>query len=151
MVAVSFRFVSRVVNDFSSLVCCLCWIVENACNLALTPKESASPAGLTQILALVQRSDTVAIKSEGTRVLVNVIKSLWSSDTSPDTSMQKRRQQTIQSVLVPASAETLASLIGRSMKYPLLVNEGVVALTLLSTHKDGGRLLFGGEQYMVDV
>lgn len=110
--------------------------MENACALALPPSESTTPAGLTQILALVRRSDTIAIKSEGTRVLVNVVKSLWSSEVV-DPIQQKMRQNAIKAVLVPASAEALASLIGRSMKYPLLVNEGVVALTLLSTHKDG--------------
>lgn len=110
--------------------------------MVLVPKESTALAGLTQILALVRRSDTVAIKSEGTRVLVNVIKSLWSSDASSDATIQKRRQDAIQAVLVPASAEALASLVGRSMKYPLLVNEGVMALTLLSTHKDGGGFSF---------
>jgi hypothetical protein len=104
----------------------------------LASKDSTSPAGLEQIIALVRRSDTIAVKSEGTRVLVNVIKSLWSSDALPDTTLQKRRQEAIQAVLVPAFAEALASLVGRSMKYPLLVNEGVVALTLLSTQKDGG-------------
>lgn len=51
------------------------------------------------------------------------------------------RQNAVQAVLVPASAEVLASLVGRSMKYPLLVNEGVVALTLLSTQTGGGQSL----------
>ncbi|KIM87000.1 hypothetical protein PILCRDRAFT_815433 [Piloderma croceum F 1598] len=115
--------------------------VQNACDLVLASKDSTSPAGLEQIIALVRRSDTIAVKSEGTRVLVNVIKSLWSSDALPDTTLQKRRQEAIQAVLVPASAEALASLVGRSMKYPLLVNEGVVAMTLLSTQKDGGPLV----------
>lgn len=121
--------------------------VQNACNLVLAPKESTSPAGLERIIALVRRSDTVAVKSEGTRVLVNVIKSLWSSDVLPDTTLQKQRQDAIQSVLAPAYGEALASLVGRSMKYPLLVNEGIVALTLLSTQKDGGRSLSSGETF----
>ena len=118
----------------------LCWVAQNACDLVLTSKEATSLAGLTQIIALVQRSDTIAIKSEGTRVLVNVVKSLWSSDTPSDTTLQKRRQDAIRAVLVSASAGVLAGLVGRSMKYPLLVNEGVVALTLLSTEKEGGGL-----------
>jgi hypothetical protein len=32
----------------------------------------------------------------------------------------------------------LAQLIGRSKKYPVLINEGVIALMLLSTHTKGG-------------
>lgn len=88
----------------------------------------------------MQQSDTIAIKSEGTRVLVNVIKSLWANEVTLDATKQELRQDAITAVLNPASAKVLASLVGRSMKYPLLVNEGVVALTLLSTHKDGGKL-----------
>lgn len=114
--------------------------VTNACTLVLSPSDSSSPAGLTQIIALVRRSDTVAIKSEGTRVLVNVTKSLLSSATSSDSGEKQSRQSAIEGVLTPASVEVLAALIGRSMKYPLLVNEGVVALTLLSTQGKGSKL-----------
>lgn len=107
----------------------------------MLPAEDASTqAGLSQILALVRRSDTVAIKSEGTRVVVNVIKSLWSANgASSDAKEQQRLEVALKSVLIPASAEVLASLVDRSMKYPLLVNEGVVSLSLLSTRDVGGQ------------
>ncbi|KAI0306358.1 hypothetical protein B0F90DRAFT_1808081 [Multifurca ochricompacta] len=70
------------------------------------PSEGQGPetTGLHQILSLVKRSDTTAVKSEGTRVFVN-----FSSPRSRP-----------------------AQLVGRSKKYPILVNEGIVALTLLS-------------------
>ncbi|KAG6337204.1 hypothetical protein ID866_1876 [Astraeus odoratus] len=74
--------------------------------------DNPPPTGLAQILSLVKRSDKVAIKSEGTRVIVNLVKSIWSSD--------------------PAR---------RSLKYPILVNEAVVALSLLSTQREGGPLV----------
>jgi predicted alpha/beta-hydrolase family hydrolase len=45
----------------------------------------------------------------------------------------------MQVVLTPECALALASLVGRSAKYPLLVNEGVVALSLMSTLKAGGK------------
>ena len=35
--------------------------------------------------------------------------------------------------------DALTALIGRSAKHPILINEAVIALSLLSTHKDGGR------------
>lgn len=89
-------------------------------------------------------------------MLVNVVKSLWSTDpiASPTIDLeetgsgsgskailekQRKRAAAIRAVLTSESALALATLVGRSGKYPLLVNEGVVALTLLSTHKDGGR------------
>lgn len=114
--------------------------------------SASSPTGLAQVLALVKRSDSVPVKSEGTRVLVNVIKSLWSTDSIASSAVdsatgssntihekQLRRGTAILAVLTPESALALASLVGRSGKYPLLVNEGVVALSLLSTHKEGGK------------
>jgi hypothetical protein len=84
--------------------------------------------GLQQILTLVQRSDTTAVKSEGTRVFVNVIRTLWHEDTAVD-----ERQRAAMVVLrSPPVALALAQLVGRSKKYPILINEGIVALTLLS-------------------
>lgn len=132
MVSAGLRSSFQIINHTS--------VVGDACDLVLPAEGSTTQAGLSQIVALVRRSDTVAIKSEGTRVVVNVVKSLWSaSGASLDAEEQKRRETALKAVLVPASAEVLASLVGRSMKYPLLVNEGVVALSLLSTHNDGGQ------------
>lgn len=41
-------------------------------------------------------------------------------------------------LVTPGCAAALAQLIGRSKKYAILINEGVVALSLLSTHSAGG-------------
>ena len=132
--------------------------MESTFALVIPPTgQEPTSTGLSQILSLVRSSDSVAIKSEGTRVLVNVIKSLWSSNvvtgttTSPVPSppnnpdndhleeTQGKRKEAIRIVLEPDYVLALASLVGRSGKYPILVNEGVVALSLLSTHKDGGK------------
>ncbi|SJL00348.1 uncharacterized protein ARMOST_03661 [Armillaria ostoyae] len=125
--------------------------VESTFALALpSPGPAGTPTGLSQIVSLLKRSDTVAVKSEGTRVLVNVIKSLWAVDApgphSPiedDTAQrkQRKRQAAIQSVLTQECTSALASLVAHSAKYPLLVNEGVVALSLLSTQKAGRPLV----------
>ncbi|KAF9069683.1 hypothetical protein BDP27DRAFT_1420798 [Rhodocollybia butyracea] len=129
--------------------------VENTFGLVL-PSVDEVPSGLSQILALVKRADTVTVKSEGTRVLVNVVKSLWSGDiigtpvitmSSPiaDGSVdavalagkERKKQDSMKAVITMPCATALASLVGRSAQFPLLVNEGVVALTLLSTQKAG--------------
>jgi hypothetical protein len=123
-------------------------IVENTFALVL-PSTAGDQTSLQQILALGLRSDSVRVKSEGTRVLVNVIKSLWGSEppsTPAATTLinstleerQRKRAEAKREVIVPACAEALARLIGRSGKYPILVNEGVVALSLLSMQKQGG-------------
>ncbi|KAI0064603.1 hypothetical protein BV25DRAFT_1823008 [Artomyces pyxidatus] len=95
--------------------------------------EDASSSGLQQILALIKRSDTVAIKSEGTRVFVNVIRTLW-SQAAPES---ERRTQAVEAISTPDVAAALSQLIGRSRKYAVLVNEGMVALTLLSLRPSG--------------
>jgi hypothetical protein len=108
---------------------------ENTLALVLPAEgQDDSNSALNQILALVRRSDSVPVKSEGTRVLVNAVKSLWSSDAS----VGARRQEAMSALLSPQCALALTQLIGRSKKYPILVNEGVIALTLLSTHAKGG-------------
>lgn len=112
--------------------------------------------GLFQLLALIKRSDTVAIKSEGTRVLVNLIKSLWSNDPATeqrsaeeDQARQQKRERAIQTLVTMPCVEALAALIGRSAKYPILINEAIVALSLLSTHRDGGKYV--GFLYIIIV
>ncbi|KZT26246.1 hypothetical protein NEOLEDRAFT_1132274 [Neolentinus lepideus HHB14362 ss-1] len=115
-------------------------IAENSCHLVL-PVDDQDPelTAADQILALVRRSDSIAVKSEGTRVFVQVIKSLWSSDAASGSDM--RRQNARKAVVIPEVAAALAQLVGRSRKYPILINEGVVALTLLSMFPGGGKIV----------
>lgn len=137
---------STVLFVFECLIRVTSPLVDNTFALVL-PSSKEESSGLVQILALVQRSDAVPIKSEGTRVLVNAIKSLWSSDSTPSQAgglqnleqRQTRRLNAMRSLMTPDCADALARLIGRSGKYPVLVNEGVVALSLLSTQRDGGK------------
>jgi hypothetical protein len=86
--------------------------------------------GLHQVLTLIKRSDSTAIKSEGTRVFVNVIRTLWHEDTADG----EKRRAAMRAVSSPPVALALAQLVGRSKRYPILINEGIVALTLLSLH-----------------
>ncbi|KDQ33252.1 hypothetical protein PLEOSDRAFT_1099226 [Pleurotus ostreatus PC15] len=119
--------------------------VQNAYALIL---PGSSSSGLDQLLALIKRSDSVAVKSEGTRVLVNVIKSIWSTASSPasdntqQTVDEKKRQSAMEKMRTPECTEALANLVTRSGKFPLLVNEGIVALSLLSTHPSGALLVW---------
>jgi hypothetical protein len=121
------------------------------CSLQLlqTFPESTRSSGLKQILSLVKRSDAVPIKSEGTRVLVNVVKSLFSTSANAGYAVpvsldqqegekQKLRESGVKAVLTADAASALAKMIGRSGKYPVLINEGLVALSLMSTQGAGG-------------
>jgi len=106
-------------------------LARNCYDLALPADgQAATSTGLHQILSLVKRSDSTAVKSEGTRVFVNVIRTLWHEDT-PD---GEKRKAAMGIVSTGPVALTLAQLVGRSKRYPILINEGIVALTLLSLH-----------------
>ncbi|KAI0748021.1 hypothetical protein C8Q80DRAFT_1219351 [Daedaleopsis nitida] len=113
--------------------------IDNTFTLVL-PDDSGSP--LKQILDLVRRSDSIATKSEGTRVLVNAVKSLWSVDSKNlDEDRAAKREATMKAIVTEPCVSALARLIGRSKRYPTLINEGVVALSLISTHPNGGTLV----------
>jgi len=115
--------------------------VDNTLRLVMPTDETASDktdddekiSGMDQILNLAGRSATIALKSEGARVLANAIKSLWSpADVSP-----AQRRKAVQRVTNFQSALALVELVGRSKKYPVLLNEGILALTLLSSQSTG--------------
>ncbi len=118
----------------------------NSASLVL-PNHSAplQPTALSQILALVRRSDTVAIKSEGTRVFVNAIKSIWSTEASniSDPTFQQQRKEAKAQLTTSSIAAVLAQLIGRSRRYAILISEGAVSLYLLSLNTAGG----GGQSF----
>ncbi|KAH8833794.1 hypothetical protein DL96DRAFT_1578425 [Flagelloscypha sp. PMI_526] len=114
--------------------------------------DSQKSSGLKQILALVKRSDAVPIKSEGARVLVNVVKSLFSSSATSGYAVpisldqaegekQKLRESGVKAVLTADAASALGKMVGRSGKYPVLINEGLVALSLMSTQPSGASLV----------
>jgi hypothetical protein len=97
--------------------------------------QRGEKSALEQIMALVRRTDTVTVKSEGTRVLGNVVKTLFADVSSADPSRKAARE----GVVSQENANALAALIGRSKKYPMLINEAVVALSFLTAHERGGK------------
>ncbi|KAG6897469.1 hypothetical protein C0992_001244 [Termitomyces sp. T32_za158] len=130
--------------------------VEHVYALVLPSAQSPElPTGLNQILSLVKRSDSVPIKSEGSRVLVNIVRALRGSKPFATTSdaaasgsvdrnaqeKQKKHNAALRMVITPESALVLTRLVGASGKYPLLVNEGLVALTMFSMSKEGALLV----------
>jgi hypothetical protein len=42
------------------------------------PADTETPAPLSRLLSLIKRTDELPVRSEGTRVLVNLVKNLWS-------------------------------------------------------------------------
>jgi len=109
--------------------------VQNAITtVSPVPGEDPSSACIAQILALIKRSDFVSVKSEGTRVLVNVIKSLYSNAGNVQ---DPARREATKVVTNPTCATVLAQLLARSGKYPVLIHEAVLSLLLLSLQFNG--------------
>ncbi|KAG8685686.1 hypothetical protein FRC08_012969 [Ceratobasidium sp. 394] len=116
---------------------------------AISPISPLSPqldedddaiSGMDHVINLSQRSDTVALKSEAARVLANAVKSLWSPagpEESSTTVTPAHRRRAVHRLSNPQSARALAELVGRSRRYPVLLNEGIVALTLLGSQRAG--------------
>lgn len=82
---------------------------------------------LDSLLALIARTSDVPTRLESTRVLVNLIRTLSAPDSSEDAKKRLRDRRVI---------NALADMIRRSAKYPVLINEGLVSLTLLITGTD---------------
>lgn len=108
------------------------------------------PAPLTIVLALIKRTNDVRLRCEATRLIVNLVRSLYSSRsiTSPITpaavnglelSIVKNKAKQILEHSAEA-VDALNEMLRTGEKYPILVNESIVALTLLSTTTSGGEM-----------
>ncbi|GAA5975022.1 hypothetical protein JCM5350_004548 [Sporobolomyces pararoseus] len=104
----------------------------------LSAESSLNQNPLDLILALIKRSDELQLRSESTRVLINLVRSLFSTSESPSEkeSVEIARETVLQKEeIVTAISEQ----VRLSEKYPILVNEGIVALSLLSGGTGGER------------
>lgn len=100
--------------------------VENAAQLV-----GASNEPLEALLELVQRTQDVPTRMEGTRVLVNAVRAVWSA---PASGQGEAREKLVRQDVATA----LAKMVRCSPKYPVLVNEGIFALTLIGSEAKGG-------------
>lgn len=90
----------------------------------------AHESALESLLGLASRTDDIRLKSESTRVLVQLVRSLWMTGDPAHTEI---RQQLLQQ----ESLLALVDMIKSSSKWPILVNEAVVSLALLGSASDG--------------
>ncbi|ORY58020.1 hypothetical protein BCR35DRAFT_209510 [Leucosporidium creatinivorum] len=151
--------------------------VPNSLRLLETPSASqqnavattdASPAAPSSpfdfVLALIPRTDDVRLRSEATRIVVNVVRTLFSTKplgtatdlahASPITptlhsaasngldaeETMKRRGRPL--IVRKEVAEALSEMVRLSERYPMLINEAVVGLTLLAGSGGAGGELF---------
>ncbi|KAI9304355.1 armadillo-type protein [Cunninghamella echinulata] len=87
----------------------------------LLANENNNESILNAILSFLHRVDDVAAKSEATRVLIQLIKSVWSQPIELEL-----RQQLVQPSIVQAIIELI-----RTSTFPVLKNEGIIGLTVI--------------------
>ncbi|KAH8922837.1 hypothetical protein BT69DRAFT_210507 [Atractiella rhizophila] len=104
-------------------------------------------APLELAVALLQRTEDVRLRSEATRLLINVIKSSWSP--KPITPNVNGGGNTVESMGVDEKVfirlkmtrsdvvDAISDMITKN-EYPILVMEGVIGLNLLGGVKEGG-------------
>ncbi|CAG8541212.1 1682_t:CDS:10 [Paraglomus occultum] len=84
---------------------------------------------LERLMTLIKHTDDMPVRSEGTRILVNLIKNLWGKDVGSqlDTNSINDLRKKLNTAEVVKHIETLII----DSKYPVLQNEGVIGLTML--------------------
>ncbi|CAO1627484.1 unnamed protein product [Sympodiomycopsis kandeliae] len=89
---------------------------------------------LGALLDLIERTDDMPSRLEATRVLVNLIRTLWSSKTTmaAPTSQQESINKSRSLLCSQRVVEALCEMLKASGKFAVLLNEGLVALTLLA-------------------
>ncbi|CAG8604124.1 13330_t:CDS:10 [Ambispora leptoticha] len=101
-----------------------------------TAMETTPPTPLARLLILTRKADDISIRSEGTRVLVNLIKTIWSDKSSLIPAQQTYALDgvTLQDLRSKLNTNEIVRLLNDLIvesKYPILQNEGVIGLTLL--------------------
>ncbi|KDE06742.1 hypothetical protein MVLG_02938 [Microbotryum lychnidis-dioicae p1A1 Lamole] len=137
------------------------------------PALPTPPSALDLLVASIRRTDNVRLRSEATRVLANVVRSLFSTRVNSDPSnlaaaspitpsMNQSNHSGLPSsggnaggvdteeslkrrgrprVLRKDVVEALTEMVRLSEKYPMLINEAVVALTLVAGSGGAGAKL----------
>lgn len=128
-------------------------------------RSTTEPTPLDHITAIIARTDDVRLRSEATRILINVVRSLFSTRPSSTSDLVaaspispnlqtagpggsngldagevlKRRGRPL--VVTREVVLALSEMVRLSEKYPMLINEAIVGLTLLAgSGAVGGKL-----------
>lgn len=111
--------------------------------LDLCAPALSSPSGFDQIVALAMRSDSVIVQSEGARVVVQVTKALWRTLESQQQqpSELEALKEAMRKVVSRSPIEALTGLLARSQRHVVLLNESIIALTLIAGQSVGSELL----------
>ena len=94
-------------------------------------------------------------------MLVNLIKTLWippPTAASPvrttlpdDPVLLSQRRNAFAAITTEEVADALGEMVGRNARYPVLLNEGIMALTLLASPAAGGMFFPFSLFYDIDL
>jgi len=99
--------------------------------LAITTSDSIDSGLLHSIIALGAKTDDIGIKSESSRILVNILRTLWSvSGTETEAVSQAQERMAIVEV-VDAIMELVRG------DNAVLIGEGIMGLVLLTRNQTG--------------
>lgn len=87
------------------------------------------------IVSFIKRVDDPGAKSEATRVLTNLIKTIW---------VEKNNNALRSKLLETSTIEPIIELICTS-QFPILKNDGIMALTLVFSDKENSSNIVQGE------
>ncbi|KAG2233918.1 hypothetical protein INT48_004406 [Thamnidium elegans] len=93
----------------------------------------------TSVVSFIKRVDDVAAKSEATRILTNLIKTIW---------VEKDNIELRNRVIEAHIIEPITELV-RTSTYPVLKNDGVMALTLIFSDPDSKSILDKALPYII--
>lgn len=96
----------------------------NAESFALNEKA------VNEVIAVIKRVDTPAVGFEASRIFANSIKSL--------TSDQNKHIEAVARLSQPDVIEVFVALLRRTVKYPLLTNDAIISLALVTTFGPDG-------------
>lgn len=90
---------------------------------------------MSLVVDFVRRVDDVAAKSEGTRVLTNLVKTIWVQEDS-----ENIKNKVIEAHVI----EPIVELV-RTSTFPILKNDGIMALTLIFSTNEANSVLSKGK------
>lgn len=88
------------------------------------------------VVAFIKRVDDVSAKSEATRILTNLVKTIWVQNDNIDL-----RNQVIEAHII----EPIIELV-RTSPYPILKNDGIMGLTILYSDSENNSTLNAGNK-----
>lgn len=128
------------------------FIVFNATQIVIPERHieggSSGISPLTRVVEFIERVDDVAARSEATRVLVNLIKTVWSQGNNAESlgislsflndlfimTSEHASSSLLKERLCSLKTVTALTALVRSSKFSILQNEGIISLTLLFTY-----------------